>query len=649
MKQVVPFMVLVGLHLAAVTCSEGHPPVTKAFQGGAAGPVSIDLIEASPRDSGGRFVHFYETVASAEPAGACHERAHLGDLRSSFAGGDERREAGGALLQGRAPGQACVTAFCLPGTRAWRGRDVQGGGASARRGRPSARSRLRRWASAQREELARLLSQRARRRAHDEPSNRCTQMKTSSYVGSARQSAASPELGSPYPQPGAVVDGAYRVGRLLVRGGTGAVFKATHLSRRTPVALKFIDPALVARPGWSDRFIHEAVAASGLGCEHIIRIFDVGCLPNGAPLLVMELLEGVDLEQRLAAAPGGRLEVAQAVHYVLQILRALQVVHTAGVVHGDLKPTSVFLAEHDDEGEGDGEIVKLLDFGVGRFVGADDVVEGRHARANAAAGTPLYIAPERARDPRTTTPRGDLYSVGAMLYEMLSGGTPFAGKTANEQLFNLLTQEPPPLFCARPDLPVELVEVVHRALAKSPEDRPASAIAFAQMLAPFADARSAPVLAQLLPSSSLCLSSATPDSIAPVIASAQSEPVVTFRRQTGRSAKSRQDGPVSAMWKRTHLIERWPLLTVAGAIGLSALTMLLAPGRSPSPPAQLASGGPLAGPVITAIEAPSPPPSPSAMPAAEATSVAASAARPSAPPAGPYTPRAGEVPGARSE
>ncbi len=334
---------------------------------------------------------------------------------------------------------------------------------------------------------------------------------------------------SRYPPPGAIIDGKYRVERLLGLGGMGAVAAATHLVRRAPVALKFIDPEQMGKPGWADRFVNEAVVASKIDCEHVVRVFDVGRLPNGAPYLVMELLEGVDLERRLQAEPGGRFEVARAVDYVLQILRALQVAHAAGVVHRDLKPANAVLVERP----GEGELVKLLDFGISRLVADDGSEAGRLTQTNVALGTPLYISPEQARDAHNATPRSDLYSVGAMLYELLSGRTPFAAETVNDLLFQLFTREPPPLDALCPGLPPGLGAVVHRALAKAPEARPATAVALALQLAPYADARSARVLERLTrlpstpgpPSAPSSPRGSKHDEGAPTVRSASTDPI----------------------------------------------------------------------------------------------------------------------------
>src|SRR5450432_4607020 len=300
---------------------------------------------------------------------------------------------------------------------------------------------------------------------------------------------------SPYPQPGEVLDGKYRVEHLLGEGGMGAVARATHLLRRAPVALKFMSGAVLSLQGAVERFVNEGVAASQIDSDHVVKVFDVGRMPNGAPYLVMEYLDGRDLGQ-LLEREGGRLEPTRVVHFGLQILRALQTAHASGIIHRDMKPSNCFVIDKDAEPD----FVKLVDFGISK-VRTDDA-SGRSAnltRTNSALGTPLYMSPEQARSPRDVDHRADLYSVGAILYEMLSRRTPYTADTGEftEILFKIFTTEPEPLSNLRPDLPEGLAAQVHRALQRERDDRFASANDMAEALAPYADERSQQVLARL--------------------------------------------------------------------------------------------------------------------------------------------------------
>src|SRR5580698_9338391 len=140
---------------------------------------------------------------------------------------------------------------------------------------------------------------------------------------------------NPYPQAGEVLEGKYRVEQLLGEGGMGAVAKATHMLRRAPVAIKFMSPAVLALQGAVERFVNEGVAASQIDSDHVVKVFDVGRLPSGAPYLVMEFLDGFDLGQILERE-GPTLSVPRAVHFTIQTLRALHTAHAAGIVHRDM-------------------------------------------------------------------------------------------------------------------------------------------------------------------------------------------------------------------------------------------------------------------------------------------------------------------------
>src|SRR5580704_3923584 len=151
---------------------------------------------------------------------------------------------------------------------------------------------------------------------------------------------------SPYPVPGEVLDGKYKIEKLLGEGGMGAVAKATHVLRRAPVALKFMSPAVLSMSGAVERFINEGVAASQIDSDHVVKVFDVGRLPSGAPYLVMEFLDGRDLSD-VITHEGPRIETARAVHFTVQALRALQTAHAAGIIHRDMKPSNCFVINKD--------------------------------------------------------------------------------------------------------------------------------------------------------------------------------------------------------------------------------------------------------------------------------------------------------------
>jgi serine/threonine-protein kinase len=291
-----------------------------------------------------------------------------------------------------------------------------------------------------------------------------------------------------------VIDEKYRIEALLAEGGMGAVAKATHLLRRAVVALKFMKPAVRRLPNADQRFVNEAVAASRIDSDHVVKIFDVARLPDGTPYLVMEFLDGCTLGD-LLDRQGPTLEPVRAVHLTLQILRALQTAHAAGVIHRDMKPSNCFVIDKD----GESDFVKVVDFGISkvRVVEEEGETGSPLTGPNTIFGTPLYMSPEQARAARDVDLRTDLYAVGAILYEMLAGRAPYT-ETGDNILYKIFMTEPDPLRDHCPDLPDALVEAVHRALQREPDARFSSAVEMAQSLAPFADPRSSQVLGWLL-------------------------------------------------------------------------------------------------------------------------------------------------------
>lgn len=297
---------------------------------------------------------------------------------------------------------------------------------------------------------------------------------------------------SPYPQPGEVIDGKYKVEKTLGQGGMGAVVKAVHLVLRAPVALKFMNPQYIDLPGAVDRFLNEGVASKAIASDHVLHVDDVGKLPSGAPYLVMACLDGRDLAQVLEADGKPGIPALRAVGFVLQILRALQAAHATNIVHRDMKPSNCFVLVK----EGDADFVKILDFGISKIQqpGSQALTQ-----THSALGTPLYMSPEQARSPKEVDGRSDLYSVAVILYELLSGRTPFTAESGQltELLFKLFTADPDPLPDLVPDLPDGLWEVVKKGLAREPIERYASALLFAEALAPFADDKGKALVARM--------------------------------------------------------------------------------------------------------------------------------------------------------
>ncbi|PTL78181.1 serine/threonine-protein kinase [Vitiosangium sp. GDMCC 1.1324] len=266
---------------------------------------------------------------------------------------------------------------------------------------------------------------------------------------------------------GAVLRDTYEITSLLGKGGMGAVFLARH--RRLPgkqVAVKVLLNSASLNPELYARFRREAEIASQLGHPNIVEVLDFDTLQDGTPFLVMEYLRGESLEQRLSRGP---LPLDAALSLTRQIGSALQAAHRAGVVHRDLKPANVFLVPTDSGGVV-GERVKLLDFGISKMLDSQTL----QTQDAVLIGTPQYMAPEQALGKNSEVDaRTDLFALGCIVYEMLSGRTPFAGEGGSivQVVFRIVHTQPEPLASLCPDLPGAIVSAVERALAKTPQDR----------------------------------------------------------------------------------------------------------------------------------------------------------------------------------
>jgi serine/threonine-protein kinase len=274
---------------------------------------------------------------------------------------------------------------------------------------------------------------------------------------------------------GDVLAGKYRVDKILGIGGMGMVVAATHLELDQQVALKFMLPAALESPEASARFLREARAAGKLTSEHICRVSDVGRFDSGAPYIVMEYLEGYDLGTMLKRR--GPLRVAPAVDYILQACEGLAEAHAHGIVHRDLKPDNLFLSARSDGGH----VIKVLDFGISKAT-----VTGIATQTGDILGSPAYMAPEQMRSTKDVDARADVWSLGAVLYQLLTGRLPFTGDSLPTLCLSVLNDDPVPPNEIRQDLPEGLTEVIYRCLAKDAEDRYADVGDLAEALGPFA-------------------------------------------------------------------------------------------------------------------------------------------------------------------
>jgi serine/threonine protein kinase len=255
----------------------------------------------------------------------------------------------------------------------------------------------------------------------------------------------------------------YHLTTLLGQGGMGAVYRGEHIVIGKKVAVKFLHADLAGNAEVVKRFYREAQAAAAIGHDSIIDVLDVGLSPNGEPYLVMEYLEGESLGDMLART--GPLDLAAALGIAEPALRALAAAHAKGIVHRDLKPDNIFIVRQPS---GPPKI-KLIDFGISKF--ADGGGAEKLTQTGSVMGTPAYMAPEQARGASSLDHRADLYSMGVILYEMLTGKLPFSGSNFTEIIVNILTVEPIPPVQAHPGFPAEATAVVLRALAKDPAAR----------------------------------------------------------------------------------------------------------------------------------------------------------------------------------
>jgi eukaryotic-like serine/threonine-protein kinase len=260
--------------------------------------------------------------------------------------------------------------------------------------------------------------------------------------------------------------GQYRILRKIGAGGMGMVFLGEHLLIQRRAAIKTLQPALSRHPEIVERFFNEARATSAIADPGIVQIFDFGYHVDGTAYIVMELLEGEGLADRLDRV--GPLPIPNALRIARQVASSLAAAHAKAIVHRDLKPENIFLI-HDTEAQG-GERTKLLDFGICAVGGAPETA----APPETMIGTPVYMSPEQCRGGGEGDPRSDIYGLGCVLFQTLTGKAPFERDSLRAVIRAHLAEEPPLVSSLRPEVPPVVDELVRRCLAKAPEDRFAS-------------------------------------------------------------------------------------------------------------------------------------------------------------------------------
>jgi eukaryotic-like serine/threonine-protein kinase len=291
--------------------------------------------------------------------------------------------------------------------------------------------------------------------------------------------------------PGTLIAAKYRLERLLGEGAMGVVWAAVNERTEREVALKLINGQ---KDDLRRRLLREARACGRLSHRNVIEILDVGETDSGDPFLVMPLLAGETLAERLER--DGLLPPPLAARIGADIARGLEVAHAAGIVHRDLKPANVFL--HREPGNEEDFVVKVLDFGVSKMQGPGDAAAA--TMAGSAVGSPLYMSPEQAIGDDGVGPRADLWTLGVLLFEMLTGTRPFYATTAFAVVAKILRGPIPTVLERAPGVDPALSAVVARCLVRRPAERIASAAELCALLLPFAGARERPPPPAPLPS-----------------------------------------------------------------------------------------------------------------------------------------------------
>lgn len=318
------------------------------------------------------------------------------------------------------------------------------------------------------------------------------------------------------PQVGEVLCGVYRLDRLLGWGAVGIVYAAWHLELRRPCAIKILHPNFVDNTDVRERFRREALSAFKLQHPYIIQILDFREDESGWPLIVMELLHGESLRQRLSR---GALSLAHTERFYMQICEAMGAAHRRGVVHRDLKPENIFVARAAQPGGGEEEVAKILDFGISKVADHPEITA-----THVLLGSPSYMSPEQARgDARTVDGRADIFSLGVILFECLTGRKAFSTTDAEQKRLLIMGGAVPSLRMVAPELPPALDEVVRHACAVAPEQRYQSA---AELCAALRQAlRPDPEATVLAPALSESLREAAP---APLRTPSSEEPTVAL-------------------------------------------------------------------------------------------------------------------------
>ena len=428
---------------------------------------------------------------------------------------------------------------------------------------------------------------------------------------------------------GEVIAGKFQIERILGEGGMGYVVAARHLQLGQMVALKFIKED-VSSPEFKARFLREARNTVKLKSKHVSRVLDVGTIDDGAPYMVMEYLEGTDLSELLQQR--GPFQVAETAEYVIQACEAIAEAHGYGIVHRDLKPANLFLTR----GTGGEAVVKVLDFGVSKVMDLDEDTSAREhdsvmTKATDLLGSPSYMAPEQVVSARDADSKSDVWSLGVIIFRLISGKAPFAGNSLGDLIQKIVHGPLPNLRDLRPDIPEGLEHVIWRCFERDRTKRP-DAVELARMLAPYAGPNATPSLERIAILGPALVrpqyASIPPQSIPP---HPSSKPSFSGPKQNWSSpgasqsqaahAKKDMSGTSFFVWALLLAVVVGSLMVVAFKLAkMPSLGGKPAPTFSSLPPAPAPTPEPtIVATPSTPIQAPAPAPLPAPMPQPAAT------------------------------